>query len=190
MLIQTYGNHLQKLVKTRNLLVLAIVVSVLLNLIQAIATVRFSNNTTTVVVPAEIKEPFTIKGKKLSAEYLRQMSDYFAALVLNVTPESMTDKTNSILRYVHPSVYGEMKAYLFNEANNLKRNQQSRFFTPTNFDVDEEQNKVIVEGDETHLIGKLEAFRERRRYALTFSYEHGQLYLNSFYKIIEGQKDV
>jgi conjugal transfer pilus assembly protein TraE len=186
MLIKTYYNHLQKLVRLRNSLVLGLGLSIALNLIQAIATVCLSHTTRTILVPTEVKEPMWVAEHKLSSEYLRQITDYFVGLFLNTTPESIPDKSNTILKYVHPSAYGEVRAYLQEEEKHMKHNQQARFFSPIRFEVDAKLNKVVVTGDEIHLIGKLEAFRERRNYEVTYLYQHGQLYLQAFRKL-EGE---
>lgn len=190
MLIQSYTNHLQKLVKARNFLVIGLGCSIFLNLLLAGISLRLSNNTRTILLPAKTHAPMWVEDQKLSVEYLKQMSDYFISLFLNVTPESMPEKQHTILKYVHPNAYGEIKGYLQDELKKIKHHQQSRFFNPVRFEVDESKNIVAVIGDEIHLIGKREAYRERRTYEISFAYNNAQLYLNSFKRKVEEENNV
>jgi len=168
------------LVKRRNLLTVGLSFAILLNLIQAITTATLIDNTRIILVPPTIKEPFWIESHNVSEEYLRQMTDYFLTLILNVTPATASSKAEMILKSVHPESYGLVKEQLLTDETEIKKRQISRFFVPLRYEINSSIRWVKVQGDLTILVGQQPVSLERVQYRLQYQLEGGRLLIESF----------
>jgi len=178
--LKTHDSKILLLVKRRNLLTVGLTFSFLLNLVQAITTASLVGHTRIVVVPPQIKEPFWIEPDNVSEEYLRQMTDYFLTLILNVTPATTELKRAMILRSVHPKSYGLVKEQLLTDETEIKKRQISRFFVPITYEINQAARWVKVQGDLTILVGQQPVSVERVQYRLQYQLEAGRLLIEAF----------
>jgi conjugal transfer pilus assembly protein TraE len=173
-------SQIVELIKRRNLLTMGLAVAVLLTLIEATTVASLVGKTRIIVVPPEIHEPFWVSPKAVSTEYLRQMTDYFLTLILNVTPDSTVSKRALLLAHVHPSGYGAAKAQLIQDETEIKKRQISRFFVPISYEVNDKSHWVIVLGDLTIMVGQERVSSKRVRYRIQYQLESGKLLIEAF----------
>ena len=100
-------------------------------IVLSAAILTMDRTVRTVFVPPEITKSFWVDGRKLSPEYLEQMGEWVVYLFATVTPSSVDYKSSQILKYVHPSVHGELAVRFKAGAARIKRENLSRFFTPS-----------------------------------------------------------
>lgn len=180
MLKKVGESRIKTLVQNRNGLVLAVAGLFSLNILQAILCLFLWSGLGTTFVPPEFTEPMRVGSKSRDAAYLKSLADYFSVLFLNITPSNAVERIEGILRYVHPKDYSAMKSQLQEEAKQLQKHHQSRYFTPIHFSVDAKVQTVEVIGDETYLINRKVVDVQRKAYQLGFKFENAMPYLSQF----------
>ncbi|MFA6038267.1 MAG: type IV conjugative transfer system protein TraE [Legionellales bacterium] len=178
-----YDSKLAQLLQSRNRLVIilsgvVIVLFILLLILLPLAQKREQ----IVVLPDVVTEPFTISAKKVSASYLRQMSDYYTRLVYSITPASVDAQIDTLLFHVPPQYIGELKSELINYADAIKEKNLMSTFYPIDFVVDEDNLKLDVTGDFIVFWGD-EQTRSEKTLQVQFLYERGRLWVQSIKEI-------
>jgi len=121
-------------------------VALLTNVILAAALLTMDRTVRTIFVPPEITKSFWVDGRKLSPEYLEQMGDWVVYNFATVTPSSVDFKASQILKYVHPSVHGDLAIRFKAGALRLKHESMSRFFFPKDIRISEAAQAVAFIG--------------------------------------------
>jgi type IV conjugative transfer system protein TraE len=152
--------------------------SAVIILLQAVTIFVMSNHVRVIITPTEIREEFWLEPKEVSSSYLSQMSFVFASLMFDVTPESLVAKQDTILSFVDPAYYGEMKGQLVKEAQELKKRQISRFFSVISHEVNNSEKWVKVMGDMTTLVGREKVETKRTIYKFQYRYKSGRLFVS------------
>jgi type IV conjugative transfer system protein TraE len=178
-----YDSALTLLLQSRNRLIVilsgvVIVLFILLLILLPLAQKREQ----IVVLPDVVTEPFTISAKKVSASYLRQMSDYYTRLVYSITPESVDAQIDTLLFHVPPQFIDELKLELVKYADAIKEKNLMSTFYPIDFVVDENNLKLDVTGDFIVFWGD-EQTRTEKTLQVQFLYERGRLWVQSIKEI-------
>lgn len=121
-------------------------VALLTNSLLAGAILTMDRTVRTVFVPPTITKSFWVDGRTLSGDYLEQMGDWVVYQYATVTPSSVDYKAAQLLKYVHPSVHGELAVRFKQGANRLKHENLSHFFTPRDVRISEQTNAVAFIG--------------------------------------------
>lgn len=182
MLQTVYKDKISQLIQKRNLLTLGLVVAVLINTIQAFAVNYLVRNSKVILVPPTITEEMWVRTKEVSEVYLRDLTDYFANMILNVTPHSALGKTNLVLQYIHPKGYGAVKEQLVKDAEIIKNKSITQFFVPMNYEINQKQLTVKVTGDLTTLIGQEKINQELAKFNIKYAMQNGRLLIVDFIK--------
>lgn len=136
----------------------------------------------TVLLPLEIESPFWVTQTHVSDNYLNDMSRTFAWLLLNTTPNIVSQQQATLLRYVHPNSYSSVKAKLDQDAEQIKRENITSAFYPSAQTIDTENMHVTLQG-ELHLrAGQGEVIKQHPTYYLQYKYQQGRLWLTAFNK--------
>lgn len=179
-----FSNNLKAIKLTRNYaLCLNIFFAFLIVILLFINLLR-SNQHTTVVIPATLTAPVTIKHNSVDAAYLSQWTEFIANLKLNVTPDTAAFKQNSLLAYVASVQYGTFKSHLITEQDNIKQNEISMVFYPSETKVVSNKDLItqisgllrVYIGDELNSSAKV-------TYELQFNLDNGRLLLRSFKEV-------
>ena len=155
----------------------------LAQLLSALALVSLIGRERVVLVPPSISQPFWVSGGLASHAYLEQMGSFVAWLVLDVTPDSIDWKKDTLLSYVQPDQHGGLKARQEVEADRLKRLNASTYFAPQQLVPDEARQQVVVYGRLRTLINGLETASEQKAYRIRFHFIGGRLQLNTFEEV-------
>lgn len=174
----------QKLVVQRN--VLLGFSTVLVFALFLLVVLLFFKTERTVIVPTN-GSPFWIEDGRASSGYLERMGAYLSDILLNRNPADVDQKNQTILEYVHPSAYHEIKKFLLKEKETIAKGNQSFFFRTERSSVDMERNAFIVEGELILFVGKSGeasycAQREPKKYILHFTCLNGRLLLSALKK--------
>lgn len=182
MLQTIYADKIAKLIKKRNLLTLGLVSAVFINIIQAVTVTYLVRNSKVILVPPIIKEEMWVRAKEVSEVYLRDLTDYFVNMVLNVTPSSVLGKTDLILQHVHPKGYGAVKEQLIKDAEIIRIKSITQFFVPMSYEINAKQLTAKVTGDLTTLVGQEKINQDLTVFNLKYSLEQGKLLIVDFVK--------
>ena len=130
----------------------------------------------TQLVPPEISKSFWVDGKHLSPEYLEQMGEYIVMKFASVTPASIEAQNSQILKYVHPSVYGELSVRWKAASAKLKQDAISRHFFPREVRISEQTQSVAFIGVVDTWVGdKKVPNPEVKAYLVAFDYSGGSV---------------
>lgn len=155
--------------KVMQMLMAGLLISVIL-LSLAIATM--DRTVRTVFVPPEITKSFWVDGRKLSPEYLEQMGEWVVYLFATVTPSSVDFKSSQILKFVHPSVHGELAIRFKAGALRIKRENLSRFFIPHEVRISEvDQAVAFIGSSETWVADKRLPQSPLKAYLVVFDWD-------------------
>ena len=83
-------------------------ISMLTNLIGAAIFLAQDHTVRTVLTPPNITKAFWVDGKALGPEYLEQMGIWVVQQYASFTPTSIDQQNNLLLKYVHPSIHGDL----------------------------------------------------------------------------------
>lgn len=183
MKFQLHQSRLQQLLKHRNIYLGLCILSLGTNGLLALVLFFSIGHERVVIVPPNIATSFWVGYQSMSGEYLAQMSEFFTQLRLTASPASITQQANSLLHYVDPSIYGELKSQLTTEANHIKQSQISTAFYPVDIQVDAAQLKVKVVGDLMTSVADVPLSPQRLTYLLTYRLSQGRLWIKSFEEI-------
>lgn len=147
-----------------------------------LSLVVFSMNGTqrTIVTPATLTKSFWVDDDKVSNEYLEQMGVFLAQLELSVTPSTYKYQTETLLKYVHPSAYGELQMALAVNGEKLARDNSATWFTPRNTRVDSGGKRLAITGDLVTFISDKQVSKVPKTYLMEFAYSNAKLYLKTF----------
>jgi len=121
-------------------------IALLTNVLLAAVLLTMDRTVRTLFVPPEITKSFWVDGRKLSPEYLEQMGDWVVYNFATVTPSSVDFKASQILKYVHPSVHGDLAIRFKAGSMRLKHENMSRFFFPKDIRISETAQAVAFIG--------------------------------------------
>jgi len=185
MKLQLKQGRLRDLLYQRNLLVSAAVGSALLNLI--LATSLIFKQETVIIMPPEITQSFWIEKGRASSEYLEEMAQYFAYLILDVNPTSAAYQREILLKYALPESYGSLKRQLIEDEEKLVKENASTSFKPVEIKVSPSGYTVALSGDLISYVGDKKVSENRTNFIMKLSFKSGRLYIVSFQKLGEKQ---
>jgi conjugal transfer pilus assembly protein TraE len=161
-------------------LVVALVGSMLVNLVLAVFAVRLAGRERVVLVPPTIHKTFWVESDRVSGEYLEQMGYFLMQLTLNVTPQSVDHQAKVLLQYAAPASFGELRIVLLAAAERLKRDGASTVFSPQDLSVDERGLRVGVRGQLATFISDRRVSEVSKGYAIELQYSGGRVFLKAF----------
>lgn len=138
------------------------------------------------IVPAEIRQAFTISDATVDASYLRQMALLFATQRLNVTPTAINQNHSVILQCTDPGFYHDFVAILDAEKQEVIKQNISSVFYPEEVTPDARSLSVILKGTLARWVGSLTLPTAKKSYMVSFSYKAGELKVSSFAEKLEG----
>lgn len=157
---------------------------VLMQSLTTVVLVRYAHSRhETHFIPPHITDAFTLSGVGVSDSYLRDMSSFLTQLRFNVTPGSSTPQFNVLLGYVAPALYGELRAQLVKEVEQIKHEHLSSAFYPSGFEIDNKHLSLKVTGQMKRFVGAELMSDVREKFLITYAYESGLLKLTSLQKV-------
>lgn len=141
------------------------------------------------VVPAEIRQSFTISDSTVDASYLRQMALFFVGERLNITASSIEQSHNIILQYTDSRFYHDFVNILAKEREMVIKQNISSVFYPEEIIPNSKKLTVLIKGTLVHWVGGLALEPVKKDYKITFSYKSGNLKVISFSEVNEITKE-
>jgi len=132
------------------------------------------------IVPAEIRQPFTISDASVDASYLKQMALLFSTQRLNISPVNVTQNHNFVLQHTDPKYYHDFVAVLNTEKQEVIKQNISSVFYPEDVIPDTNKMNVLIKGTLARWVGSLAIPQTKKCYLITFTYNSGNLKVLSF----------
>lgn len=149
-----------------------LVISLLTNLFMAGAYATMDRTVRTILVPPEIKQSFWIDGRNIGPEYLEQMGAWVVSSFATISPATVDYQNNTLLKYVHPSVYGDLSIRFKMGANRIKAENLSKVFMPREIRISEKGQSVALIGvQQSWIADKRITGDELKAYLVTFDYD-------------------
>lgn len=134
-------------------------------------------------IPPTISGEFTLSGKGVSDSYLRDMTHFFSQLRFNVTASSAVGQFSGILNYVSPSLYGDLRAQLVKEIEQINHEHLSSVFFPISYEIDNPHFNVKVSGQMRRFVGADLMSDVKETFLFKYSYDHGLLKITAIEKV-------
>lgn len=173
-------SQIWKLTQRQNILSIMLVVSLVVNLVLSIGIGQLIGTERIVLLWPGVDQDVWIGHKKASASYLKEISEYLLLTTLNVTPKSVLSRQDALMKYIHPSGYGEVKSQLNEEAEIIQKKNITKMFTPIMFEVDDQSLTVKVIGELTTWVSKEKISQEKKNYLMRYKMNVGKLQLIEF----------
>lgn len=157
------------------------IVMVISNALLVSHIVTHNTREKTIIVPPDIKRPFSIQGDNASPEYLTQVGEWFASLALSYTPKNLDYRIEVFLRYATPESYSTLQTHLQDEAVRIKRNEMSAMFFP--MDARVRGDFVVVMGQQILRVGKEIVTDKSIAYRMRFRLTDGFLHIIEFKEV-------
>ena len=153
-------------------------VSLLTNVFMAGAFFTMDRTVRTILAPPEISKSFWVDGRTLSPEYLEQMGSWVIQQYATVTPSSIDYQSNLLLKYVHPSVHGDLAIRFKIGSNRLKADNMSKIFMPREIRISEKgQSVALIGAQSTWIADKRVPTDEMKAYLVTFDYDGSRTFI-------------
>lgn len=180
MRISAMHTNIVQLIKQRNAFFIALLMSLLVNMVLGLISIKFSNQVKTILVPTEFKQSFWLSDKSVSENYLAEMARYMSFLLLNVTKKNIDFNKDKLLSMVHPANFNEVQQQ-FNDikAALTKKNLTTAFYV-SELMPDTDNLTVIVKGQLVSFIGKQKMTPQDKVYRIEFVNEQQHLMLKRF----------
>lgn len=134
-------------------------------------------------IPPKISAEFTLSATGVSESYLRDMTTFLTQLRFNVAPGSAVSQFNALLGYVAPSLYGDIRAQLVKEVEQINHEHLSSVFYPTSFEIDSKTYRVKVIGQMKRFVGADLMSDVREIFLIQYAYEYGLLKIKGIEKV-------
>ncbi len=131
-----------------------------------------------VVVPTNITEEFWVTSRNVSETYLKQMGQYVATALLNVSPNSAKGQFELILDLAAPSYYQNLKQELVNQTRYLVENGITSAFWAKTFKY--EKDHILVQGTKHNIIGDKVVEKKEVVLKIYFEVQNGRFYISTF----------
>lgn len=136
-----------------------------------------------VIIPT-VGPSLWIEEAQVSDIYLEKMGSYLADLLLTRTPSDVERKNRTLLEYVHPSFYQEVRKQLSQEKNKIITSNQTLLFRPIRSFLDAGRYIYTIEGELLIFVGKMGdspsvAQSSKKRFIFEFQCVRGKLLLKS-----------
>lgn len=164
--------------KERNQIAMIAAIVAISNLILVLFL--FANKERVVMLPAQINTKMWTERKAVSKEYLEEMSLFFAHLLFDVSPHSMANQRDIILRNVAPASYNALKYKLIKEEEKYKKENLTTTFRPIKIIVNTSKLETLVTGYLTSFVGGKQMQQITDTYLIKFGYDACRLSIKSF----------
>lgn len=180
--LMLYASLIAERLGIRRCFMVVFAVSLVLNLMLAIALIRHQPDVRTVIIPptlAQEREVWSFNNEGPSASYLERFALSILSYAACVTPDTIDSARRAVLEHVDPAAYGALEETLIVEGDRMKKDHSSTVFYADEAHVNLSTLTVDVEGVQKLLVGSTVTRTQRKTWRLTFRYDAGRLFLTS-----------
>jgi len=134
-----------------------------------------------ILVPPKLEKEVWVEKDKISPEYMEQMAIFFATLAGNISPSNAEYSAKILKEYISPERYPDFESEIVSQALYIKKNNIQQSFYPSEVKVEEDSNKVTVNGTVVRFIGQTKVSNEKMAYIIRFSHNNYKVMIDEFY---------
>ena len=180
---QIQKSLLQYVIRHRNGYLVIACCSLLLNLLLSIGMISMVGREQVILVPPKIAQTFWVGHGDVSAEYLSEMSHFFATTRFNITHNTIENQREMLLRYVSPEYYESLKIELINEAEHMTKEHITTAFYLVDVKVDAKHLEALVTGDLVTTVGTNQLPEQRVIYKISFAHNNYRLLVKKLVEV-------
>lgn len=185
MQFSVFKQNLQSILRQRNAFFLALVMSLILNLVITSWAIMSSNQSKTVFVPLGLQDDFWLSGHAVSENYLSEMARYTSFLLLNLSKGNLQHNQQKILEVVHPSAYSSIQQQFQQLKNDIEKKNLATAYYIKEMSVEVGSLTVEVVGELVTFIGKQKLSPQKKSYQVQFDNSQKSLRLIEFKEMSE-----
>lgn len=151
----------------------------------AFALVQNARNTPVVLVPYELassgeRMTVTTNGeiRGTSNEYLANVAMGDLGLILNFTPDNVLTQHKRFLNRVTEDLYAQQKEQLLGLAEQLKKDNITQSFYPSEVRVTPEGNRAVITGTQIRYLAGKEMQRVKLTYVISYKVYKGYMHVS------------
>lgn len=160
--------------------------SMALGTISAVLAVAvLAKRTTVILEPPSRSQTIAVTGDRVDGAWLQEMAIYLAHLMLDATPHSIGWQHDQVLKWVHPSMHGELQQRMAVQAKRLTEANATTVFWPQQVAPDVDRQQVVVLGHlDTYINGQSVAGSGRSvAYLASFETRGGRMLLKDWAEV-------
>jgi len=177
MLIDNVNNKANALQKQRNILVIASMGLLILNIFMMIAVVSKDRE---IVLQPMLSKPVTIRTGEVDPTYLEAVTRDTALTLLNRSPAALDYWMSEVLKLVDPSAYGSVKRELMKIVREQRNSDMVQTFAMSALRVSPKKLESQVEGIVSTYVGSKVISTQSRTFNFRWKYEGVSLRLEGF----------
>lgn len=181
MLADISHSQSQSLMKQRNALLLSTLVLLVVTVWLTYAAT--SKDREVLLIPT-ISRPLAISSSSVTSEYLEMTTRDVATMALNRSPASLDYWMEQVLKVVHPTAYGRVKADLLKLVDEQRGSDVSQAFTISGMKIYPKSLTSDVSGTLTTFVGNQVVSSEPKTFRFIWSYSGLSLSLVRFGLIV------
>lgn len=167
----------QRVLKQRNLLVIAVVV---LGALSGVLMLVTATRDREIILQPVLGRPLAVSSAGVSREYLELVTRDTAVLTLDRSPSNLEYWMKSVLDITAPSAQGKIRADLMKIVNEQRGSSISQFFTIQTMELDPKNLWSTVTGDLHTIVGNKVVSKERLTFRFDWQYSGLSLKLVGF----------
>lgn len=166
-----------------------LLVLVILSLL-AFILMRPSHTTIEIINPSanDANKNLIIQKTRSSGEYLKKVSKQIYKSIFIYTPYSAKEGYDILLELAAPEVYGDIEKFVAEQLIKIRENNLSSFFMPTEFEINESKQSVVVHGRLKTFTGNTPVINGLRSYRFDFVTRNYALHLLSVIDVTGDNK--
>lgn len=133
-------------------------------------------------IPPVVSNTFSLSKARVSETYLADMTNFLVNLRFNITPNTVKNQFNSLLGWVSPEFYGELRRQLVSEVEQIKHEHLSSAFYPLSLEIDTDKFVVKITGLMKRFVGADLMKDSRETFLIQYSYKNGLLTIKNIEK--------
>jgi conjugal transfer pilus assembly protein TraE len=167
----------QRVLKQRNLLVVAVAV---LAALSAVLLLVGASRDREIVLQPVLRSPLTISSAGVSREYLELITRDVVVLTLDRSPSNLDYWMRSVLDIASPRTQGKLKADLLKIVDEQRGSSIAQFFTIQTMEIDTKHLRSRVTGELHTIVGNKVVSNEKRSFQYDWEYSGVSLRLVGF----------
>lgn len=179
---------LQSVIAKRDLFLFTTLALLAVVVLLCVALIKTVGNQRIILIPTPLQQAGWVDKARVSEGYLAEMTRYYSSLFLDVSPNNQNAHIDEILHYSAAESNGALKTQLLAEADYLKRNHVSTWFSPASVAVDTNNFTADITGDLHLMVGKEEVKDSRVTYRAHYVYRNGALLISGFNEVKKDEK--
>lgn len=169
---------IQTLHKQRLVLSCVLVCLLVTNLF--LAGIVFSQKPKTILVPPFLNKTVSLEGESFSKAYIEEMTSFFIYLLLELSKDTLSYKSQRLLRHVDSDSYESLKTYFKEEEKKLKDYNLKTSFSVTGLTVHSDNLGADVTGVLKSDFMSEGIKESQASYRIRYKGDYGRLLLKNF----------